>query len=174
MKNLLPVFWLCALSLTANAEEWGASTSATPYADEQKVVLQFFFNHPSKLNVGLDWLRVYLNTLIDQPYNLAPEFLDIKVIMHGAEIVALTRQQGEKYRAARERIGYYASLGVDFRICEQYAQHLHYRPEDFPAFVTLVPSGPNELVHWQNQGYALLIPQVQDKLLSDEQLRRAD
>lgn len=146
----------------------------TPYADEQKVVLQFFFNHPSKISVGIDWLRTYLNTLMNPPYGFAPEFMDIKVIMHGTEIVALTAQHQEEYRPIQERLQYYASLGVDIRICGSYAEFLGYKPEDFPDYVKIVPSGPNELVHWQQQGYALLIPRTDDKLLSDAELSRPE
>lgn len=175
MKTPLYLYLLVALlsfSPFALADvETPAKVVQTPYNDEQKTVFQFFFNHPVKINTGLDWLRIYMNTLINEPYGMAPEFMDVKVVIHGTEIVALLKSRYEKYQTAVERMKYYASLGVEFIACHSFAEELGYQPKDFYEFVTLAPSGPNEVIHWQQQGYALIIPQAQDKLIDLNELR---
>ena len=63
----------------------------TPYT-EQKVVFDFFLDDPNKINTALFWVRSLINPLMDDPYGLAPEFLDIKVVLHGTEIVTVARK----------------------------------------------------------------------------------
>ena len=46
-----------------------------------------------------------------------------------------------------------------------------YSVKDFQEFVELVPSAITELAHWQNRGYALIIPQVMEKKYSIEEIR---
>ncbi len=158
-------------ALASATEENPAKVVQTPYNEEQKTLFQFFFNHPAKINTGLDWLRVYMNTLINDPYGMAPEFMQVKVVIHGTEIVTLLKKNRQKYQSAVERMEYYASLGVEFIACHSFAEGLGYQPKDFYDFVTLAPSGPNEVIHWQQQGYALIIPQALDKLINLDELR---
>jgi intracellular sulfur oxidation DsrE/DsrF family protein len=142
----------------------------TPYED-QKVVFDFFLDAPEKVNTALYWLRALLNPLVDEPYNQAPEFMDLVVVIHGTEIVTTVKHNYEKYRDAVERMRYYASLGVKFKVCGLAAEDYGYSAKDFQEFVELVPSAMTELTHWQNRGYALIIPQVLDKKYSIEEIR---
>jgi intracellular sulfur oxidation DsrE/DsrF family protein len=66
---------------------------------------------------------------------------------------------------------YYASLGVEFRVCAIALQDFGYIADDLPDFVTVVPSGITELAHWQLQGYALIQPQVLTKKQRNEDIR---
>ena len=43
--------------------------------------------------------------------------------------------------------------------------------EDFQDFIEVVPNGITELVHWQQQGYALIVPKVLEKTVDIEPLR---
>ena len=175
MKYILYLL-LLSLSPMIIADESGEKTTATvrqtPYAEDQKVIFDFFFNHPHKINTGLDWLRVYMNTLMDSPYDQAPEFMSIKVMIHGAEILTLVGNNYEKYTRAVQRMRYFESLGVEFMACHSFATELGYQPSDFYDFVTLVPAAHNELIHWQSNGYTLMTPLAQNKLLSREELRK--
>ena len=126
------------LCFQASAEETSKEVQ-TPYG-EQKVVFDFYLDDPDKINSALFWIRSLINPLLDDPYGMAPEFLDIKVIIHGTEIVTVARKNYEKYRDAVERMRYYASLGVDFRICGLAAQDYDYGVGDFYDFIDL-PDG---------------------------------
>ncbi len=170
----LSAFLLCLSVLPHSAfatEPSGARLVQTPYSEEPKTVFEFFFNHPVKIATGLSWLRIYMNTLMNPPYDLAPEFMHIKVVIHGAEIVTLLHKNYATYQESVERMKYYASLGVEFIACQSFAEELGYQSADFYDFVTLAPSGPNEVAHWQQQGYALIIPQALDKLMDVDELR---
>ncbi len=66
---------------------------------------------------------------------------------------------------------YYASLGVEFRVCAIALEDFGYTADDLPDFVTIVPSGITELAHWQLQGYALIQPRVLANNHSNEDIR---
>lgn len=53
-----------------------ASFEQTPY-QEPKVMFEFYFDDPNKINSALYWLRSYINPLTDEPYNYAPELMEI-------------------------------------------------------------------------------------------------
>jgi intracellular sulfur oxidation DsrE/DsrF family protein len=112
-----------------------------------------------------------MNPLMQAPYEMAPEAMSIKVVLHGTEVVTVAKKNYEKYRDAVDRMRYYAALGIEFKVCALAAQDYAYRLEDFQDFVQLVPSAMTELVHWQQEGYALLAPHIMDKRYSIEQIR---
>ena len=152
------------------AEEQVSHAVQTPYS-EQKVVFDFYFDEPEKINSALYWIRSLINPLMDEPYGLAPEFLDIKVVIHGTEIVTLAKKNIKKYKAAVERMKYYSMLGVEFRVCGLAATDFGYKTKDFQPFVKIVPSAITELGHWQQEGYAIIKPQIMEKKFSIEELR---
>jgi len=152
------------------AEEQVSKAVETPYS-EQKVVYDFYLDNPQKINAALYWIRSLINPLMDEPYGMAPEFLDIKVVIHGTEIVTVARKNYEKYRDAVERMRYYASLGVEFKVCGLAAADYGYDTDDFYEFIEVVPSAITELAHWQLQGHALITPNVLEKKFSIEEIR---
>jgi intracellular sulfur oxidation DsrE/DsrF family protein len=160
---------LMLVATPASGEE-GSRLVQTPYT-EQKVVFDFYFDNPEKINTALYWIRALMNPLMETPYDIAPEFLDIKVVIHGTEIVTLARKNVEKYRDAVDRMRYYASLGVQFKVCSIAAQDYGYTTDAFQDFVEVVPSAIAELAHWQLQGYALITPVVMEKHFSIEEIR---
>lgn len=157
-------------SATQAAEEPFSKTLETPYT-EQKVVYDFYFDDPQKINSALFWIRSLITPLMDDPYGMAPEFLDIKVVIHGTEIVTVARKNYEKYRDAVERMRYYASLGVEFKVCGLAASDYDYAPDAFHEFIDVVPSAITELAHWQLQGHALITPVVTEKKHAIEDIR---
>lgn len=142
----------------------------TPY-QPQKVVFDFYFDHPLKINSALFWLRTLINTLSDDPYAIAAEENRIKVVIHGTEIATVATKNYEKYHEAVDRMRYYASIGVEFKVCSLAAKDFGYQIEDFQDFIQVVPSAMNEIAHWQNHGYALIAPVVTEKRLSTEEIR---
>jgi uncharacterized protein len=142
----------------------------TPY-QEPKVVFDFYFDEPQKINAALYWIRSLINPLMEAPYDMAPEMMDIKVIIHGTEIVTLARHNYAKYKDAVERMRYYAALGVEFRVCGIAAQDYGYKATDFYEFVKLTPSAIAELAYWQRQGYAVIAPAIKAKKYTIEEIR---
>ena len=148
----------------------GAKRVYTPY-EEQKAVFEFYFDHPDKISGGLYWLLGMFHTLNEAPYGIAPDFLDVKVVLHGAEVVTLAKKNYPKYKEVVERMKYYAEFGVEFKVCANSAHDFGYEPEDFHDFVQIVPNAITEIVHWQMQGYGLVIPQVLERHHSVEELQ---
>ena len=167
MRSAIVVF-LLTFSYACFAEN--AVRVQTPYA-EAKVVYDFYFDEPAKINSALYWIRSLMNPLVEDPYNYAPEFMDIVVVIHGTEIVTVARKNYAKYKDAVERMRYYAALGVKFKVCGLAANDYDYVDNDFYEFIEIVPSAITELSHWQQQGYSLITPQVMDKKYSIEEIR---
>ncbi len=142
----------------------------TPYKSP-KVVYDFYFDTPQKINSALYWVRSLMNPLMDSPYDYAPEFMNIVVVIHGTEIVTVVKHNYKKYKESVERIKYYHQLGVKFKVCNIAAHDFGYSESDFFDFVELVPSAMAELAHWQLEGYALITPQIKSKKFSMEEIR---
>lgn len=169
---LLAALWLFSPPAKASGEEDnnGGKWVQTPY-QEQNVLFDFYFDEPDKINSALYWIRAQMNPLMDEPYNQAPEFMNMVVVIHGTEIVAVARKNYQRYRDAVERMRYYAELGVKFKVCGLAAEDYDYSVDDFHEFIEVVPSAITELVHWQQQGYSLITPVVMEKKHAIEDIR---
>lgn len=93
------------------------------------------------------------------------------MVIHGNEIVTVAEKNEAKYQDAVDRMRYYASLGVKFKVCGQAAADFGYRVEDFQDFIEVVPNAITELAHWQQQGYALIVPKIMEKTVDVESIR---
>ncbi|MDW8336364.1 MAG: DsrE family protein [Tepidimonas sp.] len=159
-----------ALALAAGPALGQAQRVQTPYR-APKVLFDIYLDHPDKIGAALYWVRSFFQPLLEAPYRLFPEDVRAIVLMHGTEIVTLARHHEARYAEAVQRMRYYAEQGVEFRVCGLALQDYGYRPEDLQPFVRIAPSAITELVHWQNEGYALVVPQVTDKRVSIEMIR---
>lgn len=164
------------ISLTAMSPTIYADTDAeakyveTPYT-EQKVVFDFYLDDPESTGSALYWIRSLMNPLMDAPYNYAPEFLEIVVVIHGTEIVTVAKKNYKKYQEVVDRMSYYSDLGVKFKVCGLAAKDYQYSKSDFQDFIEVVPSAITELAHWQLEGYALITPKIMFKKYSIEEIR---
>ena len=163
-------FLFISLIYSALAFSEEARFEQTPY-QEPKVLFEFYYDDPDKVGPALYWIRSFINPLTEEPYNYAPEFMDIKVIIHGTEIVTLAKKNYEKYKTVVDRMKYYSMLGVDFRVCGLAAKDFGYHRKDFQSFVKIVPSAIIEIGHWQQQGYAIIKPHIMEKKFSIDEIR---
>lgn len=165
--------WLVtlALGLLAGAPALAQGKRVqTPYANP-KVLFDMYLDSPAKMGSALYWLRSLVNPLTEAPYSLFADDMRIIVLLHGTEIVTVARKNEEKYQEVVQRMRYYADSGVKFRICGLAMQDYGYTEADLQPFIEIAPSAMTELVHWQNQGYALITPQVPDKRHAIEDIR---
>jgi len=167
MKTLLAL--LLCLGLATPALGAG-KVVATPYAPA-KVLFDFYFDDPQKIGSALFWVRSLVNTLQGSPYDYAAEDNKVVVVIHGTEIVTVAKRNEAKYQEVVDRMRYYADLGVSFKVCGQAMADFGYRIEDFQDFIEIVPNAITELAHWQQLGYALILPQIQDKRFDIEAIR---
>jgi intracellular sulfur oxidation DsrE/DsrF family protein len=167
MRRPHPLLLVLALTVTPAQ----AGEAVYPDYGDPKAVFDFYFADPRHIGSGLYWIRAYMNPLTEAPYDLAPEFMGIVVVVHGTEIVTLARKNYEKYRDSVERMRYYASLGVQFKVCGMALSDFQYAHDDLYEFVDIVPSAMTELAYWQQQGYGLVVPQIKEKRFSIEEIR---
>ena len=158
-------------AIAADADADSGAEVIYPDYESPKVVYDFYLDDPAKLGSALYWIRALVNPLMDSPYDQSLDFMDIKVVIHGTEIVALAKKNYDKYQTVVERMRYYAEFGVEFRVCGLAADDYGYRPQDFQGFVKVVPSALTDLAHWQQQGYALIRPIIMEKRYSIEEIR---
>lgn len=170
MKSLFMSLLISMLAAMPSVAYSDAKYVETPYT-EQKVVFDFYFDDPGKIGSALYWIRSLLNPLMGPPYNHAPEFLNIVVVIHGTEIVTVAKKNVKKYQKAVDRMRYYSDLGVTFKVCGLAAKDYQYDRKDFQDFIEVVPSAITELAHWQLKGYALITPKIMFKKLSIDEIR---
>ena len=142
----------------------------TPYQNP-KALVDIFLDDPAKMGAALYWLRSLMNPLTEAPYSMFSEDISVIVLLHGTEIVTLARKNEERYTEVVQRMRYYADMGVKFKVCGLALQDYGYTAADLHNFVEVTPSAITELMHWQNQGYALITPQVFEKKFSIENIR---
>ncbi len=169
MKSILVALMGLCFGLSAAVQAAGKLV-ATPYAPA-KVMFEFYLDDPQKIGSALYWIRSLINPLQAAPYNYSPEDLSIVVVIHGTEIVTVAKKNEEKYQEAVDRMRYYADFGVSFKVCGQAAEDFGYAVKDFQDFIEVVPNAITELAHWQQQGYALIIPQIMSKTIDIESIR---
>ena len=162
---------LLLIALSISSGNTYAAEELYPEYEEPQVVFDFYFDDPKHIASALYWVRATINPLLDAPYDMAPEMMDVVVMIHGTEIVTLAKHNYQKYQESVERMRYYHSLGVEFRACRLAATDYDYLPDDLYDFVTLVPSAPTDLVQLQMQGYALITPMVRSKKYSIAAIR---
>ena len=162
---------LCLVLCYATLSPAEGPRYVTPPYEEPKVVYDFYLDDPQKIHAALFWIRSLINPLMEEPYGFAPEMMNIKVVIHGAEIVTVAKKNYPKYKNAVDRMRYYASLGVEFKVCGLAAQDFGYELQDFQEFIEVVPSAFPELVHWQQQGYAVIRPTILPRNYTIEEIR---
>ncbi len=163
---------VCSLTAALHAPTALAQAKVvqTPYKNP-KALVDIFLDDPAKLGAALYWVRSLVNPLTEAPYSMFAEDMSIIVLMHGTEIVTLAKKNQDRYEEVLQRMRYYADMGVKFKVCGLALQDYGYTAADLHSFVEVTPSAITELMHWQNQGYALIPAVVQDKKFSIEQIR---
>lgn len=142
----------------------------TPYQNP-KALVDVYLDHPAKMGAALYWVRSLVNPLVEPPYNMLPEDMSVVVLLHGTELVTVARKNATLYEDVVQRMHYYASQGVKFKVCGLALKDFGYQASDLQDFVEVTPSAMAELVHWQNQGYALITPVVTEKKQATDDIR---
>lgn len=148
----------------------GTSRYVEPPYQPPKVVFDFYFNEPLDMQAALYWVRSLSNPLSKAPYSYQLDDMSIVIVIHGTEIVTVARKNYARYKDVVERMRYYASFGVKFRVCGVNADEYGYDSDDFYDFVEVVPTAMAELAYWQQKGYALIKPDILNKKYSVEEI----
>jgi hypothetical protein len=123
----------------------------TPYANP-KAIVDVYLDHPAKMGAALYWVRSLVNPLTEAPYSLFPEDMSIIELLHGTELVTVARKNEAIYEELVQRMRYYASQGVKFKVCGLALQDYGYTDADMQPFIGRLPARPSG--DWQNRGCA--------------------
>lgn len=170
LNTLPPLLMSAALLSLPAAAQAQATVVQTPY-QHPKALFDIYLDHPAKMGAALYWLRSFVNPLLEAPYSFFNEDMSVIVVLHGTELVTVARKNEAKYEELVQRMRFYADHGVKFKVCGLALKDFGYTPADMQPFVEVTPSAMTELVHWQNQGYALITPTVTDKKQSTDDIR---
>ena len=81
----------------------------------------------------------------------------IALVLHGPEIEIFARKNYPQFRATVDRAARLdAGHIIDVKICQTEMKIRGIRPEDLPAFIEVVPFGPDEEARLRRSGYVYL------------------
>lgn len=166
----LPLALACLAAQLPDPAQAQATFVQTPYQNP-KALVDIYLDHPDKMGAALYWVRSLVNPLVEPPYSMLPEDMSVIVLLHGTELVTVARKNASRYEDVVQRMRYYASQGVKFKVCGLALKDFGYTLADMQDFIEVTPSAMSELVHWQNQGYGLITPVVTEKKVATEDIR---
>jgi intracellular sulfur oxidation DsrE/DsrF family protein len=157
-----------AFAQNANFDMYGtAKVDMHKYA-EIDTVYDANYDDPKKLKV--------LYAFINNTRKVVPG--KIVVVTHGPELRAFAKENYEKYQDIVDSMAELAAHGVEFKMCNNAMRAAGFTPEDMHGFITVVPAGFAEIVHYQSLGYKYINPiplPVKDvRYLDQPQLKKAD
>jgi intracellular sulfur oxidation DsrE/DsrF family protein len=105
---------------------------------------------------ALSWVAARMRQYISQLRARYPD-LDIAVLSHGDEMFSLRTEARANYPRLHDLVQHLVEEeGVNFHVCGIFAASNGMTPEDFPNFVDVSPSGPEQLQDYLNLGYRMV------------------
>lgn len=160
MKNQLPkrpliaAALVCAIFLPSQAAlaeafaPYGTAKADMHAMSATNVVFDVNYEDPQKLNILYNFIK---NTQRETKGNVV-------VVTHGPELRAFAKENYEKYQGVIDKMAELASVGVQFKMCNNAMRAAGFSTEDMHGFVTVVPAGFPELAYWQSKGYQYINP----------------
>lgn len=168
-KSLVLLTLAIGCAFSAGAQEFAPYGTAKVDLHPMAVTNTVFdvnYDDPKKLNILYGFIR---NTRKETRG-------EVIVVTHGPELRAFAKENYEKYQAVVDQMAELAKEGVQFKMCNNAMQAAGFSASDMHGFITVVPAGFAELVHWQGKGYQYVNPiplPVRDvRYLDQPQLRK--
>ncbi|MCS6876381.1 MAG: DsrE family protein [Aquificaceae bacterium] len=153
------MFFVLVLIFSLGFSQPHSKVVETPYQKPFKAVFWLFLESPERLKLSLGFISNIMYVLTNSPYNFSLDDIDIVVVSHGREVPVFAYKNKELYSELVDRAEILSLYGVKFKICRVAAEQVYGLSEkDFYPFVELVPSAITEVIHWQMQGHAIIIP----------------
>jgi intracellular sulfur oxidation DsrE/DsrF family protein len=84
--------------------------------------------------------------------------LPIAVVSHGREEFALQRSQREEFAKVHNLVqGLSLQQDISVHVCGTHASWYGVKPEDFPDYVDVAPTGPAQIRAYEELGYELIV-----------------
>ena len=125
------------------------SNFVIPQTGGTQAVYDITLHDPDQLRV----LLRRLEQLADRP-NTRDELPEIALVLHGQEVEFFALDNYEKYRDLVDLAAKLAAFQiVEVKMCETRMRNLGLDSRDIPAFIELVPYGPDEVDRLIEEGY---------------------
>lgn len=109
---------------------------------------------------GADGLRWAIPQIIRYSERLRSRFpeLSIAVVSHGREQFALQSTAREQFSEVHTLVqGLGRQQGIPVHVCGTHAGWYGVKPEDFPDYVDVAPTGPAQIRAYEELGYELIL-----------------
>jgi len=104
---------------------------------------------------ALKWALPKLQTYIKRLHQKFPD-MKIALVTHGKEQFSLLTKNQAQYPIIHQQIQSFAKTDVPVHICGIHASWFNKSKVDFPDYVDVPESGPEQIKVYQRQGYALI------------------
>ena len=115
------------------------------------VVFEFSGDEEAVLDSALPALRLDIDRLRER----FPQ-VPIEVVSHGLELLSLTQENAFFYPQAHRAARALHTAGIPVTVCGAYADDFDLGPEDFPDYVSVVPSAPAHRDNLQALDYVVI------------------
>jgi len=83
--------------------------------------------------------------------------LDMAVVTHGREQFSLQKSNSSEYQKVHDEVAELAKSGdIPVHVCQTFAAWNGVDPEDFPEYVTVSATGPQQVNDYMELGYTLI------------------
>jgi uncharacterized protein len=153
MKYATALTMVLALSGAAWAQSASFDMYGTATVDMRKyaeidIVYDVNYDDPRSLKI--------LYNFVNNVRRLVPG--KVVLVTHGPELRAFAKENYEKYQDIVDGMAELAAQGVEFKMCNIALRAAGFAPEDMHGFITVIPAGFAEIVHFQSLGYRPINP----------------
>lgn len=109
---------------------------------------------------GEQGLRWAMPQIVHYSKRLRARFpaLPIAVVSHGREEFALQRSKRNEFAEVHKLVqGLSLQQDIPIHVCATHASWYHVKPEDFPDYIDVAPTGPAQLQAYEELGYELIV-----------------
>lgn len=124
--------------------------------DSDKVPVGIVFEISLSDPVALQWAIPRIRQYAARLRKKFPK-LEMAVVTHGREQFALQKDRSEKYEKLHKQVKQLSkSNDIPVHVCQTFAAWRGVDPEDFPDYVTVSATGPQQVNDYLSLGYTLI------------------
>ena len=147
----MSIFFVALLPLSAVADKT-ITDPPTPEKDKR-----YLFSVTLHTHDEIDSMLTRAETLSRNLNVKSKEHAGIALVLHGPEIEMFTKKNYGKYQKLVDKAARLDSSSViEIKICRTAMDDMKIKKDDLPAFVEIVPYGPDEEERLLRQGYTYL------------------
>lgn len=105
---------------------------------------------------SLDWAIPRVKGFAAQLRKTFPD-IGIAVVSHGKEEFALMTIKQDEHKAVHKTVQSLVKDDIPVHVCGTHASWYGKKPEDFPDYIDVAPSGPTQIRNYEDMGYQRIV-----------------